>query len=262
MRTQEQHFESIASGYDETIPSHVMAHLTRRRVELARSLVPLGRVLDVGCGTGRFLEALPDHYGKHGVDLSDAMLERARARGLDVTRGDSAQLPFEEASFDLVTTFALLHHLVDPALVRATLREMCRVARPGGAVLVWDHNPLNPYWPLLMRRLPQDRGDERLVRAARIRSPLRESGMEDIHLRRLTFVPDFTPPSALPAAAVLERLLERIPVLNLLGAHNVVVARRPPLRGQAGPPGSDASSHAVADDEPEHVQRHAHRGPE
>jgi hypothetical protein len=40
---------------------------------------------------------------------------------------------------------------------------MGRVVRPAGYVLIWDHNPLNPYWPILMKRVPQDHGDERLV---------------------------------------------------------------------------------------------------
>jgi SAM-dependent methyltransferase len=221
------HFDRVARRYEETIAPHVMEHLTRRRVQLATSLAALGRVLDVGCGTGRFLVALPDRYERVGVDISEGMLELARRRGLDVTRASSGSLPYEDASFDLVTTFAVLHHLIDPELVRATLHEMCRVVKPGASVLVWDHNPLNPYWPLLMRRLPQDRGDEKLVPAERIRAALREAGMVDLRLRRLTFVPDFTPPWALRAAAALERRLERIPGVNLLGAHNVAVARRP-----------------------------------
>ena len=40
---------------------------------------------------------------------------------------------------------------------------MARVSRPGGRIVIWDHNPRNPYWSLLMARVPQDTGEERLI---------------------------------------------------------------------------------------------------
>jgi ubiquinone/menaquinone biosynthesis C-methylase UbiE len=227
MRTQEQHFDTVAADYDDTIPSHVMAHLTRRRVELATLLLPAGgRVLDVGCGTGTFLKSLPERYERVGVDVSAAMLSSAASMGIEAHHATADHLPFEDASFELVATFAVLHHLIDPAVVRGALQEMCRVVRPGGAVIVWDHNPLNPYWPLLMRRLPQDQGDEKLVPARTVLAVLGEAGMREITLRRLTFTPDFTPPAALGAVTRVERVLERIPGVRTFAAHNVVTARR------------------------------------
>ena len=225
-QTQAEHFDVIAEEYDESIPTHVMEHLDRRRVALAESLVASGRVLDVGCGTGKLLATMPARYEKVGIDPSEHMLEAARERGLDVQQASADALPFEDASFDLVMTHAVLHHVIDPAAVRRAVTEMCRVARPGGAVLIWDHNPLNPYWKLLMRRLPQDRGDERLVPAREVLDAVRAAGMADVRLRRVTFVPDFTPPRALRAAVAAERLLERTP-LRAIAAHNVVTARRP-----------------------------------
>lgn len=224
MKAQDAHFDEVADQYDESIPAHVMAHIDARRVALAKSLLERGRVLDVGCGTGRFLEALDGPYERVGADVSAGMLERARRKGLDVAQAGADDLPFDDGSFDLVTTFAVLHHLIDPEVVRGALREMARVVRPGGAVLVWDHNPLNPYWRLLMARVPQDQGDERLVPARLIVGTLRAAGLE-VSLRRMTFVPDFTPPRALPAVARAEKLLERAPLVRLVAAHNVAVAR-------------------------------------
>jgi len=224
MKSQDAHFDDIADDYDASIPAHVMEHLTERRVALARSLLSSGKVLDVGCGTGRFLQALPGSYERVGVDVSAEMLNLARAKGLDVIEAGGESLPFEDNSFDLVATFAVLHHLIDPARVESTLREMARVVRPGGAVIVWDHNPLNPYWRLLMARLPQDQGDERLVPARLIVDTLKREGMREISLRRMTFTPDFTPVGALPAVARTERVLERIPLLKNFAAHNVAIA--------------------------------------
>ena len=223
MKSQDVHFDEIADEYDESIPDHVMQHLDRRRLALATGLVPEGRVLDVGCGTGRFIGSLPSRYDAVGVDASEGMLDRARRKGIEVAQSGADSLPFDDQTFDLVTTFAVLHHLIDPEVVRGALGEMARVVKPGGAVLVWDHNPLNPYWRILMARVPQDQGDERLVPAGEIVGGLHQAGMRDVALRRMTFTPDFTPQGLLPVVARLEPILERIPVVNLLAAHNVVI---------------------------------------
>src|ERR1041384_5761370 len=213
MKAQDAHFDAIAAEYDDSIPVHVMAHLTARRVELARSLVPTGKVLDVGCGTGRFLENLPTTYQRMGVDVSVGMLEIAREKGLEVQQASGDDLPFDTDSFDLVASFALFHHIIEPNLVRATLREMVRVVRPGGAIIVWDHNPRNPYWRILMAKSPQDQGDERLVPAKLITETLMAEDLSNVILRHMTFTPDFTPRWALGAVSHIERALEKVPLV-------------------------------------------------
>jgi ubiquinone/menaquinone biosynthesis C-methylase UbiE len=226
MKRQDKHFDGVAEEYDESLPDHVMAHLTARRVAFSRALVPGGKLLDVGCGTGRFLEAMPTAgYELTGIDISAGMLEEARERGLDVVEGSSGDMPFEDDTFDLVVTFAVLHHLIDPELVRATLREIVRVTRPGGTAVVWDHNPNNPYWKFLMARLPQDQGDEVLVPASLIMETLRGTPARQVTLRRMTFMPDFTPEGAVPAVGRLEPVLERVPLLNRIAAHNVAIVK-------------------------------------
>ena len=59
-----------------------------------------------------------------------------------VAHGDD--IPFPDDAFDLTYSVAVMHHIAEPPLVRRTLAEMVRVTRPGGRILVWDHNPLNP----------------------------------------------------------------------------------------------------------------------
>jgi SAM-dependent methyltransferase len=101
-----------------------------------------GRVLDVGCGTGFFLLNLwqAGFVGEaHACDISPGMvavcLESARTIGCDVRAkvADAECLPYEDRTFDLVTAHAVLHHLPEPV---TALREMFRVLRPGGALLV------------------------------------------------------------------------------------------------------------------------------
>ncbi len=90
-------------------------------------------------------------------------------------------------------TVAALHHIADPVAVRQTLGEMVRVAAPGGRVVVWDHNPRNPYWKLLMARVPQDTGEERLVPEAEVLAGLRGAGARVLLSSQLGLVPDFVP---------------------------------------------------------------------
>ena len=191
---------------------------------------PRGQGLDVGCGTGALAARLARAgYDMTGVDPSAGMLAVLRERAPQVRAqvASGTALPFADGSFDLVLCVAVLHHVADAGAVRATLGEMVRVARPGGRVLVWDHNPRNPYWRSLMARVPQDTGDERLIPERELHAGLTAAGAAIALSAQLGLVPDFVPRPALGAAAAVERAAERTPGLRRLCAHNVVLAIKP-----------------------------------
>jgi ArsR family transcriptional regulator len=106
----------------------------------------LGRLLDIGTGTGRLLELLaPRVTAALGVDASRAMLALARARlaraGLAhcaVRLADMYRLPLPDGGFDVVVLQMVLHHAEDPA---AALAEAARVLRPGGRLVAVDLAP-------------------------------------------------------------------------------------------------------------------------
>ena len=221
-------FDRIAGEYDESLPPHVVEHYLSKRVAFVRAHCPPGPTLDVGCGTGILAERLARAgYEMTGVDPSQGMLDVLTERAPSVTavRGSGTDLPFEDDSFALVLSVATLHHIADPGAVRRTLSEMVRVTRPDGRLLIWDHNPLNPYWRVIMSRVPQDDGSERLVGDREIVEGLEAAGAEVLETRRLGFVADLTPRSLIRPAAGVERLVEGTPGLRALGAHNVVLAR-------------------------------------
>ncbi|MGI9146483.1 MAG: class I SAM-dependent methyltransferase [Chloroflexota bacterium] len=229
---QRQHalYAAVAHEYDDVFPRHVANHYLDKRTGVVKSLLPLGGlVLDVGCGTGQLGAAIASEgYDVFGVDLSPAMVARARHRGLVGTfSAVTTALPFAAESFDLALTVATLHHLETPERVAATVHEMGRVVKPGGFVVLWDHNPANPYWPVLMKRVPQDSGDERLVPLAELLSDTHAAGLQAHRVFRSGFMPDFMPATLAAAWCWVERAVEKTPGLNTLAAHNVVIARKP-----------------------------------
>jgi len=222
-------FDAVAGDYDESLPAHVVEHYLRKRVAFIRQHVPPGPTLDVGCGTGVLAARLTNlGYQIVGVDPSRGMLAQLRqARPeIPVIAGDATALPFADGTFALTYCVAVMHHVAEQDAVRKTLTEMARVTRPGGRIVVWDHNPRNPYWRLLMRRVPQDTGAERLIPESELLAGLQAGGAEPVVVTRSGFVPDLVPPRLLRAAAGIERFVEVAPVLNLLCAHNVVLAAK------------------------------------
>ncbi|MDP3673976.1 MAG: metalloregulator ArsR/SmtB family transcription factor [Novosphingobium sp.] len=115
---------------------------------LARLLAgsPLGRLLDVGTGTGRMAELFePAADAVDALDNSPEMLRLARARlqhlapgRVELVQGDFAALPFADAAFDTVLFHQVLHYAQSP---EAVLAEAARVTRPGGRVAIVDFAP-------------------------------------------------------------------------------------------------------------------------
>lgn len=108
------------------------------------------KILDVGCGVGshlrRFLEygALPAHLA--GIDLIVPRIEHARRLhpAIDYRVGSAHELPYADATFDLVMSFVVFSSILDKALQRRIADEMWRVRRPGGLILVYDFVYSNP----------------------------------------------------------------------------------------------------------------------
>jgi ubiquinone/menaquinone biosynthesis C-methylase UbiE len=111
----------------------------RRRViraELDRLPLPAGaHVLDAGCGSGRTLVELVRYGGEvSGIELDTGAAELARRRGLgEVQVGRLEELPWDDATFDLITCLDVIEHVPDDV---TALVELRRVARPGGWLLV------------------------------------------------------------------------------------------------------------------------------
>ena len=110
------------------------AAMWERRLLLVRRYTERGRLLDVGAGDGRFLEAAKAAgYMVAGTEVSTAGVAYARQRGFEVHLGQITELDLPEKSFDVATLWHVLEHVPDPGEV---LRKVYSLLRPGGTILV------------------------------------------------------------------------------------------------------------------------------
>ena len=145
-------YEKLANVYDlifgPTLHPGRLVAIDRMAIK------PGDRVLEVGVGTGINTSLYPTTCHVTGIDLSTSMLEKARERvereGLKNVRlleMDAASLTFADSSFDIVYAPYLISVVPDPVQV---VREMRRVCRPGGRIIVLNHfrsaNPLLSYF--------------------------------------------------------------------------------------------------------------------
>jgi SAM-dependent methyltransferase len=135
------------------------------------------QILDVGCGTGANLLLLSKYGDAEGVDVSEDALAFCRERGLDkVKKGAGEALPYETATFDLVTAFDVIEHMDDDL---AGLKEMRRVLRPGGRVLLFV-----PTFMFLWGLQDEVSNHRRRYRLPEVRTLLENAGFE---IERLTY---------------------------------------------------------------------------
>jgi len=178
----------------------------RRRILLQvlnRYLGPNGshqrRILDVGCGTGTMLTYLKSFGDAEGVDIDEEAIGYCRERGLEGVRlGEAANLPYDAASFDLVTALDVVEHLDDD---EAAFAEIRRVLRPGGQLLVTV-----PAHRFLWGDQDEVNQHKRRYVAAELRQRLVATGFE---IQRLSYMNALLfPPIA--AARLLRRLEHRL----------------------------------------------------
>ncbi|AKM08601.1 ArsR/SmtB family transcription factor [Pelagerythrobacter marensis] len=139
----ETYFARHAEVWDELRQLHSPDEQVEAKLVEALGDAPLGRLLDIGTGTGRMAELFADRAeGVVALDKSLDMLRFARAKlqnlpsdAVELVQGDFTALPFSAQGFDTVLLHQVLHFAQDPA---APLAEAARVTRPGGRIAIVD----------------------------------------------------------------------------------------------------------------------------
>ncbi len=153
---------TIPAGYD-LARSHTpeVLDLWMNTIASCAGEGPISFVLDLGCGTGRFSQALASHFAADvlGVDPSAKMLQQALAKPhssrVRYAMGRGEEIPLSSRSVDLVFMSMVFHHFKSPALVA---RECGRVLRDGGLVFLragtLEHVSSYPYVPFFPGSVP------------------------------------------------------------------------------------------------------------
>ncbi|EJF63286.1 UbiE family methyltransferase [Dichomitus squalens] len=141
--------------HESVLRSHSWRTVQNSAAYLIPHLKPNMTILDVGCGPGTITTDFAQNYVPQGhvtgldvPDITDKAREYAASKGvtnITFTSGDALNLPFPDASFDIVHAHQVLQHVSDPVQV---LREMRRVAKPGGLVATRENDhSAKVWWP-------------------------------------------------------------------------------------------------------------------
>lgn len=179
-------YAKAAQRYDEKWAFYVEA--TTRETLRRMPMTPTARVLDVGCGTGELLRRLRARYPRAslaGLDPVAEMLSVARGKlsgNEDLQIGYADALPWPAASFDVVVSCNMFHYISHPV---EALREMARVIRPGGALVLtdWCDDYLACRVCNLYLRLT-NRAFYKTYREAECLTLLRQAGFREVALER------------------------------------------------------------------------------
>jgi ubiquinone/menaquinone biosynthesis C-methylase UbiE len=149
------------------------------------------KLLDVGCGHGLMhpLLAAPN-IELSACDPAASVIEEAKLRNPSVAylANDGRTLPYEDNVFDVAVAACVLHH-VEPAQWGDFLREMKRVVRPGGLLVIYENNPYNPFTLHIVKNCPIDENAV-LLKCGVLKKLLSEVGLKAVDRDYIIFFPN------------------------------------------------------------------------
>lgn len=232
------HFDRI-EDYDAEIPKHMRDYFAVRKATFILEEIkkkfgekPV-KIIDVGCGTGWHTKILSEKgYRVFGIDLSEKQISKAKHNNPLGTFmvGDILSLPFNDNAFDISYTINTLHHLASQKEQRSALRELARVTKKDGLIIVHEMNTNNPIIRFYLNNIfPKlrsiDEGHEHWI------PPEAWNKLDKLKLQKTeyyTFIPDFAPRLLLSTFKFIQAVLERTSIRSW-SAHYMVVLKNSKL---------------------------------
>lgn len=232
----QRHYDEMAEVYDRKYNQGTGCSYHEHISEQVMDRLPQGgRLLDIGCGTGLFVERYCERGGRAaGLDISPKMLERARDRWPEAEWivGTADALPFRDDSFDAASSLLAFSYFRDPGRM---LAEVVRVLRPGGrlALCTLGRNFFTAGLPAIhtlaelarVRQVGMGSFDEHYYSGREMVELFSRAGFSDIRVARCSFAHlDLSPPVYRLARKVEPIVERRLPYL----AYNLVASGRKP----------------------------------
>jgi ubiquinone/menaquinone biosynthesis C-methylase UbiE len=175
----------------------------------------------VGCGVGKIHALLKDKL-KHisGTDISAESIRIARQQHdeCDYKVHDGGQLPYDDKSFDMAMAICVFHH-IPPAQWDKAAREMLRVVKGGGLILIIEHNPFNPVTRHIVNSCSFD-ADAVLLSPRTLRGLFSAAGGDDVLTRTILNLP--------PKSSFLRRMDLKLGWLPMGAQYYLMATKRKP----------------------------------
>ncbi|MGC1489504.1 MAG: methyltransferase domain-containing protein [Albidovulum sp.] len=225
-------FDKYVDQYDEDHRSSIRlsgetpGYFAQYKIKALRSMTDAWgftnpRILDFGAGMGASVPAFRSHFPEVEVTLADVSADSLKAaRHLhagDETHLviDNGRVPADDASYDVVFTACVFHHIPHDEHA-AWLSELRRIVRPGGRIVIFEHNPLNPLTLHAVRNCPFD-VNAHLIGAREMARRVSASGWVDAKVDFHVFFP-----AALASLRPLEGRLRWCPLGAQYACHAMV----------------------------------------
>lgn len=193
-------FDSFANDYRNILTQTVQGisgadgdYFSEYKILEIKDLLVGKKILDFGCGDGnsaRFINKNVKDYQYFGIDISGKSIEKAIEKnisGCSFSHYDGETIPFEDNYFDIVFISCVFHHIESTKHIDV-LKEIYRVLNENGKVIIFEHNPLNPFTLKAVHDCPFDI-DVKLVCAPKMRRRIYKAGFPFVKTRFTLFFP-------------------------------------------------------------------------
>jgi len=239
---EQEHFDKYVSDFGESWWGHVTAAGIKRLQRKASIFAEYASqfkspyVLEVGCGTGSLTQLVLDEVDSmklKGCDISPKSVQKAteklsRYHNAHFELADVCSLPYPPDTFDAVFGNSILHHLP----LAPSLKECFRVLKPGGFILFFEPNMMNPQIALeknvrFIGKLSQASEDETAFFRWSLANKIHGHNFQDIVVRPFDFLHPLAPSFLISSIDYVGRLLEKVPLVREISGSLLIRAIKP-----------------------------------